>query len=212
MQRAIDPNQLSEDWVGNNIAVTCPLCKKVFVVSAHLNRAGRKCPKCGRSTAIVSGGKDSNGTAAIQVDDVTMTEGEASQIATLINERNRLARHYEPADILREAVNYEYESRDGKVVACVERREVQWYQWEVLHLSVDQAWEGQGLGSLVYERLEKAARSAGVRLLQCTIREGNKDSVAFFDKRGFSKIARFLNQQTGNAVGVWQKVLIEPRP
>ena len=77
MQRAIDPNQLSEDWVGNNIAATCPLCKKVFVVSAHLNRAGRKCPKCGRSTAIVSGGKDSNGTAAIQVDDVTMTEAEA---------------------------------------------------------------------------------------------------------------------------------------
>jgi hypothetical protein len=55
MQRTIDPNQLSEDWVGNNIAVTCPLCKKVFVVSAHLNRAGRKCPKCGRSTAIVGG-------------------------------------------------------------------------------------------------------------------------------------------------------------
>jgi len=87
-----------------------------------------------------------------------------------------------------------------------------WYQWEVLHLSVDEAWEGKGLASLVYERLEKAARSAGVRLLQCTIREGNKDSVAFFDRRGFSKIARFLNRQTGNAVGVWQKVLIEPGP
>lgn len=212
MQRAIDPNQLGEDWVGNNIAVTCPMCKKVFVASAHLNRGGRKCPKCGRSTAVVNGGKDSNGTATIQIDDVTMTEAEAEQIASLINRRNRLAKNYEPADILREAHNYEFEPRYGKVVACVERREVQWYQWEVLHLSVDEALEGQGLASLVYERLEKAARSAGVRLLQCTIREGNKDSVSFFDKRGFSKVARFLNRQTGNAVGVWQKVLTEPEP
>ena len=151
MQRAIDPNQLSEDWVGNNIAVTCPLCKKVFVVSAHLNRTGRKCPKCERSTAIVSGGKDCNGTTAIRVDDVTVTGSEAPEIATLINRRNQLARHYEPADTLPQAKNYEYGSRDGKVVACVERREVQWYQWEVLHFSVDEAWEGEGLeqGDLV---------------------------------------------------------------
>jgi len=210
MQRAIDPNQLGEDWLGNNIAVTCPLCKKVFVASGHLNRGGRKCPKCGRSTALVNGGKDSNGTATIHVLDVTMTEAEAEQIAMLINRRNRLPKNIESSDILREAHQYEYESRDGKVVACVERRKVQWYQWEVLHLSVDETWERRGFASLVYQRLEKAARSAGVRLLQCTIREGNKDSIGFFDKRGFSKVARFLNRQTGNAVGVWQKVLTEP--
>jgi L-amino acid N-acyltransferase YncA len=160
----------------------------------------------------VSGGKDSNGTATIQVDDVTMTGAEAQQIATLINRRNRLARRYEPADILRQAQHYEYESRDGKVVACVEWKEVQWYQWEVLHLSVDETIERKGLAYLVYERLENAARSAGVRLLQCTIREGNKDSVGFFDRQGFSKVSRFFNRQTGNTVGVWQKVVAEPRP
>lgn len=210
MQRAIDPNQLCEDWLGNNIAVTCPLCKKVFIASSHLNRGGRKCPKCGRSTAVVNGGKDSNGTATLQVQDVAMTEVEAEQIATLINRRNRLTTNYERPDILREAHRYEYESRDGKVVACVERKQVQWYQWEVRHLSVDESWERQGLASLVYQRLEDAACSAGVRLLQCTIREGNRDSVVFFDKRGFSKVARFLNRRTGNTVGVWQKVLAEP--
>jgi len=210
MPRVIDPNRLDEDWVGNNIAVTCPLCKKVFVVSAHLNRGGRKCPKCGKTTAIVSGGRDSNGSASIQIDGITMSEVEAEQIALLINQRNKLARNYEAVDILNEADNYEYESRNGKVVACVERRRVQWYQWEVLHLSVDEKWEGRGLASLVYERLEQAAGSAGVRLLQCTIREGNKGSVGFFDRRGFSKIARFFNRQTENTVGVWQKVLAEP--
>jgi L-amino acid N-acyltransferase YncA len=212
MQRAVDPNQLGEDWVGNNIAVTCPPCKKVFVVSGLLNSKGRACPNCGRSSAFVSGGRDSKGSATIQVDGVAMTEAEAQQIAALINRRNKLEKCYEPADILREAHNYEYESRDGKVVACVEHRKVQWYQWEVLHLSVDQTIEGKGLAYLIYERLERAACLAGVRLLQGTIREGNKDSAGFFDRQGFSKVARFFNRRTRNTVGVWQKVLAEVRP
>jgi hypothetical protein len=29
-------HELDEDWEGNNVAFTCPLCKKVFIVSAHL--------------------------------------------------------------------------------------------------------------------------------------------------------------------------------
>jgi ribosomal protein S18 acetylase RimI-like enzyme len=113
--------------------------------------------------------------------------------------------------VLREANHYEYESRDGRVVACVERRKVQWYQWEVLHLSVDETVEKKGLAFLVYERVESAARRAGVRVLQCTIREGNKESAGFFDRQGFSKVSRFVNRETGNTVGVWQKVLSEPR-
>ncbi len=39
MRRAIDPNQLGEDWLGNNVAVTCPLCNKVFVVIADAQAA-----------------------------------------------------------------------------------------------------------------------------------------------------------------------------
>ncbi len=60
-----------------------------------------------------------------------MTKAQAEEIANLINERNQLVRRYKAKDILQHAGNYEYEIRDGKVVACVERKKVQWYQWEV---------------------------------------------------------------------------------
>jgi hypothetical protein len=43
------------DCVGNNAAFTCPVpgCGKVFLVSAHLHRNGRKCPSCERSLGLV---------------------------------------------------------------------------------------------------------------------------------------------------------------
>lgn len=69
MQRKIDPNQLGEDWEGNNIAVTCPNpeCRKIFIVSARMHPKGRLCPKCLQSQGIVSatGGKESGGTAYV---------------------------------------------------------------------------------------------------------------------------------------------------
>jgi hypothetical protein len=131
MQRDIDPTQLVEDWLGNNIALSCPLCRKVFVVSGLLNRGGRKCPKCGNSVGVVEGGRDSGGSATIQIEGPQMTSLHAEQIATLINQGNRLSREYEGKDILCFACNYEYETRDGNVVSCVERKRVQWYQWVV---------------------------------------------------------------------------------
>ncbi len=59
MQKNLDPNQLadSEDWWGNNIAFKCPVCRKVFLVGAHMKGGERNCPKCGKSKGMVSGGK-----------------------------------------------------------------------------------------------------------------------------------------------------------
>jgi ribosomal protein S18 acetylase RimI-like enzyme len=136
-----------------------------------------------------------------------MTEAEAKQIAELLNERNQLARRYTVGDIQKNADTYEYELRHGKVVGCVERQQVQWYQWEIRHLSVLQEYEGKGVASLVYERAEKAARTKGAAVLQCTIREENIRSETFFQRHDFVKIGRFLYEVTGNAVGVWQKVI-----
>jgi ribosomal protein S18 acetylase RimI-like enzyme len=209
MKREIDPAQLEEDWLGNNIAVTCPVCEKVFIVSALLNRGRRECPRCERSAGIVSGGMESGGIASIEVESSGMTEAQAGEIATLINERNRLDRDYEAQDILRKACNYEYEVREGNVVACVERKKVQWYQWEICHICVNKKWEGQGLAFLVYQRAEKTAREGGARILQCTIREGNSRSTHFFDKQGFLKVGRFFNTKTRNVVGVWQKSIVQ---
>jgi hypothetical protein len=68
MRREIDASKLTEDFHGNNITVTCPLCGKVFVVSAILDGEGRACPNpaCGRSKAVVTGGAKSGGTAHIE--------------------------------------------------------------------------------------------------------------------------------------------------
>ena len=136
-----------------------------------------------------------------------MTLNEANEIASLLNERNELVRAYTGEAVLADADNYEFEVRSEGVVACVERKKVQWYQWEIRHLSVRKELEGKGVASVLYQRAETAARSGGARILQCTIREGNTRSVCFFEKRGFLKVGRFFNPATKNTVGVWQKVL-----
>lgn len=67
MQRDLDANNLGyfEDWFGDSIALTCPACKKVFIVSAQLAGGQRTCPKCGKSKGIVTGSKESRGTATV---------------------------------------------------------------------------------------------------------------------------------------------------
>lgn len=140
-----------------------------------------------------------------------MTDKEAQEIAALLNARNQFARDYTGQDVLDEKEDYEYEVRDGKVVACIERRLIQWYQLEVRHLSVGEAWERKGLGSLVYGRAEEFGRSKRAVLVQCTIREGNEASEGFFETHGFAKVSRVFYAPTGNNVGVWHKVLSAAR-
>jgi hypothetical protein len=56
------------DWAGNNIALECPVCGEVYIVSKQLH-GERHCPGCGKSRGMVTGGKDSGGTASITLDD-----------------------------------------------------------------------------------------------------------------------------------------------
>ena len=44
---------LLHDFYGNNAALECIECHKVFVVSALLNKAGRICPHCGKSRGYI---------------------------------------------------------------------------------------------------------------------------------------------------------------
>jgi transposase-like protein len=64
--RNLAPYELGqqEDWEGNSMAITCPVCSKVYLVS-DLIHTERKCPACGKSRGIVSGGRKSGGTATI---------------------------------------------------------------------------------------------------------------------------------------------------
>jgi hypothetical protein len=68
-ERRLDPNELalSEDWEGNNAALTCPHCLKVFIVSGIVHGGIRKCPACGKSTGRCdSKGKNSGGRASLE--------------------------------------------------------------------------------------------------------------------------------------------------
>ncbi len=58
----------SEDWVGNNAAITCPneACGKVYLVSGMMHKKGRECPACGQSKVFATGGKDSGGSVKVQ--------------------------------------------------------------------------------------------------------------------------------------------------
>lgn len=38
-----------EDFAGNNAAVACPHCRKVYLCSGMQHRYGRRCPSCGKS-------------------------------------------------------------------------------------------------------------------------------------------------------------------
>jgi predicted RNA-binding Zn-ribbon protein involved in translation (DUF1610 family) len=66
--KTLDPLNLAidEDWEGNNAAFTCPICGKVFIVSAQLHGGGRSCPGCGKSVGRCDGGKKSGGTASLE--------------------------------------------------------------------------------------------------------------------------------------------------
>jgi hypothetical protein len=66
-ERNVDPTRLDEDWAGNNIAITCPACGKVYIVTTFSPHKGRReCPKCGKSTGFVIRGRKSGGTASIK--------------------------------------------------------------------------------------------------------------------------------------------------
>jgi GNAT superfamily N-acetyltransferase len=137
-----------------------------------------------------------------------MTKDVAARIAALINERNQLDRPYDGARVLEQAENYEYELDGVDLLACVEIKRVQWYQWEICHLSVNASYARKGHGTRMIQRAEQKAKDGAARLIQCTIRAGNVESEGAFRKEGFTQVSCFYNSRTNNYVGVWQKVLV----
>lgn len=136
-----------------------------------------------------------------------MTEQQAKQIATLLNSRNELDREYSGDQILRESAKYIFQEEGDTVVACVEVKSVQWYQWEICHLSVHQDHVRQGRGKQLIRLAELKAAAGGARIVQCTIRVGNMASEETFRRSGFLVACCFFNARTENYVNVWQKTL-----
>jgi N-acetylglutamate synthase-like GNAT family acetyltransferase len=135
-----------------------------------------------------------------------MTLQNALEIAALLNEQNQLSRKYDAKHVIDNCENYIFRTdKNRKTVGVVECNRVQWYQWEIKHLSV--AVKRQGIGALLLDEATAKAESLGARILQCTIRLGNAESEAFFTKHGFSPSVSFINYRTGNRVTVFQKSL-----
>jgi len=137
-----------------------------------------------------------------------LTDNQADQIATLLNERNELVVQYDRKRVLDAADNYICRFSDtGEVIAFVEIKAVQWYQAEIRHLTVAIPYERNGHAKALLSEAERIGRTKGVRLLQCTIRMENEASRKLFEGFGFLHVSTFLNQRSGNSVGVFQKVL-----
>jgi ribosomal protein S18 acetylase RimI-like enzyme len=131
----------------------------------------------------------------------------AGQIADLLNARNQLSVPYSAEMVLQHADDYVCEIQDDVVIACVEVKKVQWYQWEICHLSVSEAHERQGLGKQLVRQAEDKAKSSRARIVQCTIRVGNEGSEQTFRRSGYREACHFFNASTDREVAVWQKVL-----
>jgi ribosomal protein S18 acetylase RimI-like enzyme len=137
-----------------------------------------------------------------------MDEKQATQIAELLNGQNQLDGEYDAARVLKDAAEYLVDlSDDGRVACCGQLKKVQWYQAEICHVTTHPDFARQGRGARLIERAETQARKRNARLLQCTIRVGNKPSEGLFEKAGFAKGATFRNPKTKNLVAVWAKSL-----
>ena len=141
-----------------------------------------------------------------------MDRSHAKQIADLLNERNKLVVHYDADRVLTVAENYLYLlSDDSEVNACIELKRVQWYQYEIDHLTVRACREGKGEAFKLLQMAEQRARELGGRILQCTIRHDNGRSQHLFEKSGFLHTVDFYYPVSGNNVGVWQKSISLPK-
>lgn len=136
-----------------------------------------------------------------------MTQQQAKQIVVLLNERNQLVKKYTAADIIKHKMNFVFLEIDNQLAACAECKKVQWYQWEISHVSVTKGHEGKGLGSRILRLAEQKAINGAARILQCTIRSNNERSQRLFLNKGYTKTSSFYYPLSGNWVNVYQKTV-----
>lgn len=140
-----------------------------------------------------------------------MDQNHAGQIAALLNTRNQLVKNYDANSILASHERYLYEVCDDQVVGCVEVNKVQWYQAEIKHLTVHKNYCRRGIAQALLTAATTRAIQDRARILQCTIRSNNFESTGLFLKNGFTRTVLFLYPDSGNNVGVYQKVISPPK-
>lgn len=110
-----------------------------------------------------------------------MNSAIAKQIADLLNSENQLVVAYTEKKILANSDTYLYELGEGnEVLSCIECKRVQWYQYEVCHLTVSPNHRGSGHARRILNKAIEHAKDNGGRIVQCTIRENNAESSGLF--------------------------------
>ncbi len=136
-----------------------------------------------------------------------MTKNDAIEIAELLNKRNELSVKYSFDDILSKKENYLFIKEGEKIVACGESIKVQWYQNEIKHISVHKDFEGKRFGSKILKLVEEKSIKDNARVLQCSVRTDNENSIRLFTRKGYKKVNSFFNKKTKNWVFIFQKVI-----
>lgn len=136
-----------------------------------------------------------------------MTFKQAKQIANLLNTRNQLTVKYHVDKVLTKKENYVFIEKNGIIIACAESKDLQWYQSEILHVSVNRNYEGQGYGSKILNLAELKAKSQNSRITQCTIRKDNTNSLKLFKKMEYKIVNEFHNVISNNWIYILQKLL-----
>lgn len=134
-----------------------------------------------------------------------MNNQQAKQIAALLKQNNLTVEHTEQT-VLASADNYVFIEEEDKVVACAEIKKVQWYQWEISHVSV--AVPKRRLGGRIVDAAEAKAKEKQAKVIQCTIRSDNEASIALFKSKQYSQGITFYNPKSKNDVLIFQKALV----
>jgi len=130
----------------------------------------------------------------------------ARQIAELINEHSPLATPVRVERVERDLAMYIRSERDGLVGAFAKLTKVSWYQGEISHVVARPEYRRQRQGTRVVNMACTHAEQLGLKIVQCTIRDGNIPSEGLFISCGFQAAASFTGR-SGHPLTIWQKVL-----
>ena len=141
-----------------------------------------------------------------------MNPVQADQIAQLLNSNNELKSAYTSDQLLRYAHEYKFLQNENTndVMAVVQIKKVQWYQHEIVNLTVSPVYREKKLAKQLLELAENQAINDGAHILQAAFRENDQENTDLFKSAGFDQVSTFFNPQSNHNITVWQKVLPHP--
>lgn len=138
-----------------------------------------------------------------------MNPNQANQISELLNNYNELKNPYTKDQLMRYAHEYKFiqDEDSSEVIAVVQIKKVQWYQYEIVNPTVSPENQSKGLAKHLLQLAENQALSDGAHILQGTVRQNDQENIELFKSAGYKHVNNFYNQQSDRNITVWQKVL-----